>query len=195
MRAKLTYANVMATVAVFIALGGTSYGAFVVTGRNVKNSSLTGRDVKNNSLTGADVKGLRSADITNGSLLARDFKAGQLPAGAKGEKGDKGDTGTGGARLLAKITAPGAKIEYGSGVTGATRIAPGQVNVTFNRSLEGCVPVASTGFGNPSPDSDTETGGSSASASLDTFHPNLVEVATGSGGSLVDNGFFLAIFC
>jgi hypothetical protein len=59
-----------------------------VTGKNVKNSSLTGKDLKNNSVTGKDVKGIKSGDVTNGSLLAKDFKSGQRPAGAKGEKGE-----------------------------------------------------------------------------------------------------------
>ena len=86
---RLTYANVMATIAVFVALGGSSYAAIKVTGKNVTDSSLTGKDVKNSSLT--------TSDVRNGSLLAGDFKSGQLPAGMQGSKGDsgsKGDTGT-----------------------------------------------------------------------------------------------------
>src|SRR4051794_40991367 len=67
----------------FLALGSGSYAALSVTGKNVKNSSLTGKDIKNNSVTGKDVKSIRSGDVTNGSLLAQDFKAGQLPAGPK----------------------------------------------------------------------------------------------------------------
>ncbi len=75
-RSRLTYANVMATIAVFVALGGSSYAAVViVTGKNVRNSSLTGKDVKDRS------------------LLSRDFKAGQLPRGAPGPKGDAGAKG------------------------------------------------------------------------------------------------------
>src|SRR5215210_7333795 len=84
-RKSLSYANVMATVAVFVALGGSSYAALTITGKNVKNSSLTGADIKNSSLTTSDVK--------NRSLLARDFKTGQLPAGPKGDQGPKGDKG------------------------------------------------------------------------------------------------------
>jgi hypothetical protein len=87
-------ANVMALLALFVALGGTSYAALSITGTNVKNNSLTGADIKNNSVATADVK--------NGSLLSRDFRAGQLPKGAtgaqgaQGPKGDKGDPGTNG---------------------------------------------------------------------------------------------------
>jgi hypothetical protein len=90
MRRQLSYANVMATVAVFIALGGTSYAAIKITGQNVRNGSLTGADVKNRSLTGTDVR--------DDSLMAADFKAGQLPQGPKGETGLQGLKGDRGLR-------------------------------------------------------------------------------------------------
>jgi hypothetical protein len=88
-RNRLSFANIVSVVALFVALGGSSYAAIKVTGKNVQDSSLTGRDVKNSSLTTSDVK--------DRSLLAADFKPGQLPGGAegpKGDKGEKGDTGT-----------------------------------------------------------------------------------------------------
>jgi hypothetical protein len=93
MRPKLTYANVVATLALFVALGGSATAAVLITGKNVKNNSLTGVDVKNGSL--------RSADIKDGDLLAKDFKAGQLPAGATGPQGipgPKGETGEAGPK-------------------------------------------------------------------------------------------------
>ena len=37
MHRRLTYSNVMATIAVFIALGGSSYAAVKITGKNVKD--------------------------------------------------------------------------------------------------------------------------------------------------------------
>jgi hypothetical protein len=56
LRRRLTYSNVMATLAVFIAVGGSAAAAVVITGRNVKDGSLTGSDVKNGSLSTLDVK-------------------------------------------------------------------------------------------------------------------------------------------
>jgi Collagen triple helix repeat (20 copies) len=85
LRGRVTYANVMATAAVFLALGGTSYAAVTITGKDVKDSSLTGRDVRNSSLTTNDIK--------DGSLLVADFKAGQLTGGAAGSQGTRGETG------------------------------------------------------------------------------------------------------
>lgn len=83
-RRHLSYANVMATVAVFIALGGSSYAALRITGRDVRDGSLTGRDVKNHSI--------RSRDLAAG--VVRQGAAGaQGPVGAKGDLGAKGDAG------------------------------------------------------------------------------------------------------
>ena len=56
LRGQLTYANVVATLALFIALGGSSYAALTVTGKDVRNGSLTGKDVKRNSLTGRQIR-------------------------------------------------------------------------------------------------------------------------------------------
>jgi hypothetical protein len=49
-------------------------------GKQIKNRSVTGADIKRNSLS--------SAAIKDGSLLGRDFKLGELAAGAAGPKGD-----------------------------------------------------------------------------------------------------------
>jgi hypothetical protein len=103
-RIRLTYANVVASLALFAALGGSSYAAISVTGAQVRDNSLSGRDVRNASLTGRDVR--------DRSLLAQDFKPGQLRAGPQGPKGDsgapgaKGDQGEPGIAFLAGDLAP-----------------------------------------------------------------------------------------
>ena len=56
LRQELTYANVMATVAVFIALGGSSFAALLLTGRDIRDGSLTGRDLKGNSVGGKRIE-------------------------------------------------------------------------------------------------------------------------------------------
>ncbi len=114
MKAKLgssvSYANVVATLALFVALGGSSYAAILITGKNVKDNSLTTKDIKDRS------------------LLKKDFKAGQLPVGrrgatgAPGAQGAKGDTGAQGAP-----GAQGAKGDTGAqgapGVSGYQRVS------------------------------------------------------------------------
>jgi hypothetical protein len=79
LRRRLTYANVMATLAVFIALGGSSYAALTVTGRDVRNGSLTFRDLRRDSLGGNRIKEsrlgtvprTRNADRLNGVTAER----------------------------------------------------------------------------------------------------------------------------
>jgi Collagen triple helix repeat (20 copies) len=146
-RIRLTYANVVASLALFAALGGSSYAAISITGKQVRDGSLSGRDVHNATLT--------SRDVRDQSLLARDFNADQLPAGAKGDpgpqgakgdkgdpgpqgsqgptgpagpKGDKGDPGAPGtARAFARVDAEG-RLEVGKGLT-VSPITEGQTCV------------------------------------------------------------------
>jgi len=66
-------ATVLSLIALFAALGGTSYAAATISGKQVKNSSLTGADIKNNSVGGADVK---------------ESKLGQVPSAAKAKQAD-----------------------------------------------------------------------------------------------------------
>jgi hypothetical protein len=78
LRHHLTYANVMATIAVFIALGGSSYAALTISGSDIRNRSIAGKKLKRNTLTGKQVREsrlsrvprARNADRLNGSTAA-----------------------------------------------------------------------------------------------------------------------------
>jgi hypothetical protein len=52
---RLTYANVMATIALLLALGGTSYAVAKLSGKNLKNHSVSGKKLKKNTLTGRQI--------------------------------------------------------------------------------------------------------------------------------------------
>lgn len=80
---------VISVIALFVALGGTSYATLTITGKDVKNGSLTGKDIKDSSLT--------SADVRNRSLRLRDFRSGELPKGQRGPTGPAGPAGPAGA--------------------------------------------------------------------------------------------------
>jgi len=71
LKQRLTYANVMATMAVFIALSGSSYAALKVTGKDVRNSSLTYRDLKRNTLGGTRIKESRLGVVPRARNSAR----------------------------------------------------------------------------------------------------------------------------
>lgn len=80
MRRRVTPSLVISVIALFVALSGASYAAI-----KLPINAVGTAQIKKDAVTSAKVK--------DGSLLAGDFKAGQLPAGAKGETGAKGDTG------------------------------------------------------------------------------------------------------
>jgi hypothetical protein len=68
LRSRLTYANAMSTIAVFVALGG---GAYAV---SVPRNSVGPKQLKRGAVTSEKVK--------NRSLLVSDFKPGQLALGS-----------------------------------------------------------------------------------------------------------------
>lgn len=63
LRGRLTYANVMSTLAVFIALGGSSYAALTINGASIKSRSIAGTKLRLNTLSGAHIKESRLARV------------------------------------------------------------------------------------------------------------------------------------
>src|SRR3954452_18572784 len=91
----------LALIALFVALGGTSYAAGVLPRNSVGPTQL-----KANAVTSPKVK--------DGSLQKQDFAAGQLPAGAQGVQGSPGAAGAAGATGPGGPTGPaGAKGDKG----------------------------------------------------------------------------------
>ncbi len=74
LRAKLTYANVMASLAVFLVLGGaTAWAALgnnTVGTKQLKNNAVTTKKVKNKAVTAAKIKSnaVTTAKIKNGAV-------------------------------------------------------------------------------------------------------------------------------
>jgi hypothetical protein len=71
MRDRLTYANVMSTLAVFIALGGSSYAAVRISGANIRNHSIGARKLKPNSVTGQQVRESRLGRVPRAAVADR----------------------------------------------------------------------------------------------------------------------------
>lgn len=95
MRDKLLHpATLLAAVAVLIAVAGSGYAISQLPRNSVGTAQL-----KNNAVTSAKVK--------DRSLLARDFKAGQLPRGERGPQGETGPaTGAAGGALAGTYPNP-----------------------------------------------------------------------------------------
>ena len=90
----------MATVAAFIALGGTSLaatGVIITDSSQIKNGGVSGADVKDSSVTGSDIKDRSlSASDFNGAVTGPQGAKGDT--GAAGPQGAKGEPGEAGAR-------------------------------------------------------------------------------------------------
>jgi hypothetical protein len=77
---RLSYANVVATLALFVALGGGAVAATKITGKQIAAQAITAKqlatqavgskDIKNNAIRGADIKqnAIKGSDIKEKSL-------------------------------------------------------------------------------------------------------------------------------
>jgi len=81
-RERLTYSNVMATTAVFVALGGTSYAAITL-----PRNSVGSNQIRNESV--------RSIDVRDRTLGVRDLST-QARTSLKGQRGERGPQGPAG---------------------------------------------------------------------------------------------------
>ncbi len=115
----LTFSNVVACLALFIALGGASYAAF-----KLPKNSVGTKQLKKNAVNAAKVK--------DGSLLARDFKPGQLPHGAVGPQGAVGPVGPVGPAGATGAPGPAAA----AGEAAATPLPHARITrVVFNQNV------------------------------------------------------------
>jgi hypothetical protein len=94
-RSKITYANIVASLALFVALGGVSYAAITIPKNSVGSTQL-----KANAVTSVKVKDgtLEQADFAPGALPASGANGANGANGEQGESGERGETGDEGER-------------------------------------------------------------------------------------------------
>ncbi len=137
-RCHLSYANITATLALFLALGGGAYAAIKLPADSVGTAQI--RD-------GAVI----SSKVLDRSLLARDFKLGQLPAGPQGPAGPagpQGDPGVGGLEVVYAASGGGAATTKSSEahcpaakkVSGGGSLIAGASSAVVRASVPGQVP-------------------------------------------------------
>jgi hypothetical protein len=111
LRERLTYANVMATVAVFLALGGVSYAAVSLPRGSVGREQLRKDSVTKSKIARKSVgrSELRRRGVTKGSLsswIRRQLRR-RAKMGATGPRGAKGPAGAAARRVRYSAAASG----------------------------------------------------------------------------------------
>src|ERR671925_558240 len=127
-------AMVVACLALLIALGGTSYAAIQALPRN--------------SVTTVQVK--------NGSLLARDFRRGQIPRGPAGPQGPPGSAANLAIRW-ALVRADGGIAAQSGGITLAAKPSAGTYILSFGTAVNGRPILASGAYAADAGDQRGET--------------------------------------
>ena len=121
-------AMVVASVALLVALGGTSVAAVSQLGRGsvgplqLRTGAVTTPKIRNAAVTAPKIRGnvITSFHVRNRSLTRADFRPGQLPAGPTGPQGPAGPAGPAGAAgppgVIGAITVRTASVSIAGGV-------------------------------------------------------------------------------
>jgi hypothetical protein len=184
---RLDYPTVMSTLAVFIALGGTSY-AFTFPRNSVGAAQIRPGVVGSSELR---ARAVRSKHINDHSVALRDVSFAARRA-LRGQRGPTGPAGPGGPSGIAYSVAinSGGGFASGNGSSGGHTIA-GIYEVRFDRDMTNCRAVATLsrvpgGVIEEPPNGEITT----------ATHANGVTVKTyNSSGSAIDLPFHLIAVC
>jgi hypothetical protein len=179
---------VIGCLALLLALGGTGYAASQALPRN--------------SVTSVQVK--------DRSLLARDFKAGQIPrgpagpagpAGAQGPAGPAGPAGGSASARWALIRPDGGIAAQSGGITLAAKPSAGTYILSFGSQVSGRPIIASAGYAADSSDSRGETsagpcggGAEGRTCATGDTNSNVFVQTRSDAGSPADHSFYVAVF-
>ena len=186
LRSHLSYANVMATIAVFVALGGTSYAV-----AKLPRNSVSAKQIRQGAVGKSELRNraIRSRHINDGSVALRDLSS-ATRSSLVGPPGPPGPAGT--VIDLGAAVNSGGGLRLAKGVEGLNHGAgSGLYEVRFDRDLASCLAVASP--------SDVEGG--------NVARPENGEIVTrvegrsvfvrtrNSGGAPTDLPFHLIVVC
>ena len=143
LRSRLSYANVTATLALFLALGGTSYAVVLLPRDSVGRAQIRSRAVGSAELGGNAVS---SRAIRDRAILLRDISpsaraALQGAVGATGPIGPKGDPGPPGIAFHAAVNSAGGLVR-GNATAGGNAPGDGVFTVEWAQDVSGCQSVA-----------------------------------------------------
>ena len=135
LRDRMTYGNVTATLALFVALGGTSYAV-----TQLPRNSVGTKQIKKSAVRSSDLKrgAVTSSDIRNGTIRSADIDADTRSS----LKGDPGPAGPPGPTYRAVVNSGGGVVR-GNAVTVDHQGGSARYAVAFDRDVSGCVATAS----------------------------------------------------
>jgi hypothetical protein len=182
--------NALAMVALFLALGGTTYAASTsLLGRN----TVASPQVVNGSLQTVDLS-RRARAALKGNRGPRGLEGARGPTGAQGAPGAKGDPGASATKLFATVKSNGTLIN-GSGVTSVSGTTT-PYHVVFNRDVSPskCTAIADDGT------VDNASVGTVIAIVVPTGpfggDPNAIDVYLRDlSNATVAGSFHLAVFC
>jgi hypothetical protein len=122
---------VVAYLALFVALGGTSFAVKRLDGQDIAKRSIPGNRLKKDSVGTAEVKGLR----------AKDFRKGQLRAGKQGSPGATGAPGASAANALLGNTATDLSIVANQKLAPSGPTTPISVTMAGNEQRSPNAPI------------------------------------------------------
>ena len=132
LRSRLSYANVVATIALFIAVaGGTAYAASRLGKESVGARQLRKGAVTPVKLSTATKNALEGATGPKGPTGATGSQGIQGPKGDKGDRGEPGERGLTGPAGSARgwaIVGPGGTVVHGVGIT---KVVFSSTNLTY----------------------------------------------------------------
>jgi hypothetical protein len=146
---RLTYANVASTMALFLALGGTSYAVAAL-----PRNSVGAEQLRSNSVGASETRrgAIRSSEIRDRSIRLRDISKSTKDSlhGQTGPQGPPGPT------FAATINSAGLRVK--GNATGSVSNVFGTRIIAFAGSVSSCVPSVSLtqvpGGSNPVPPHD-----------------------------------------
>jgi hypothetical protein len=167
-------AMVVAVIALFVSLGGVSYGLATgaIDSREIKNNSVRSRDVRNLSLTGRDM----GADRVGGGAV-KESSLGTVPSAD-------------GVARFASVTSAGV-LARGRNVSSVARTSDGRYQVIFNRDVRNCAFFATLADAGAAAPPQGEISTSALSSNV-----NGVGVRTeNSNGAAANRAFHLMVPC
>ena len=132
-RERITYANTMSTLAVFIALGGTAWAATALPRNSVGASQIRAGAVRSSEIRNNSV---RSADIRDRSIGLRDLST-SARASLRGTQGPAGPAGPAAVALRAAVNSGGGT-PTGNARGASHQGGTNEYTVRFDRDVSAC---------------------------------------------------------